>query len=155
MISDQGEFKTDTAVAADIKDSVETACGAPFDAVVGSLVADGAAQGANAALGYEKHICLLHEPNRIGESAIGALVRTKNKKPQNPFPEAQLIIKKAMAVAKVFRWNSRQAELYKMEAMLGLPRRRPTLPNKTRYVRTAFNSHPCFLSEQRRRGQNH
>jgi hypothetical protein len=51
---------------------------------------------------------------QVGSSAIGNLVRTRNKVPINPFPEGQALLKKLRDLAKHFSYAKRLSELYKI-----------------------------------------
>ena len=59
----------------------------------------------------EVEVCGMHDGDKIGQSAFGALVRTKNKNSVNPFPRGQAHIKKAYALAVHFSYNNRQQDL--------------------------------------------
>ena len=51
---------------------------------------------------------------QVGSSAIGNLVRTRNKVPINPFPEGQALLKKLRDLAKHFSYAKRLDELHKI-----------------------------------------
>ena len=51
---------------------------------------------------------------QVGSSALGNLVRTRNKVPINPFPEGQALLKKLRDLAKHFSYAKRLSELYKI-----------------------------------------
>ena len=55
--------------------------------VMNNSMQDQAAFGVGTQLGVDSEVCGMHSPNKLSESAIGLLVRTKNKVAVNPFPE--------------------------------------------------------------------
>ena len=59
----------------------------------------------------EQIICLMHDNDKLGQSGIGQLVRSRNKKEVNPFPEGQELIAKLRTVAKHFSYASRLDKL--------------------------------------------
>ncbi len=56
----------------------------------------------------EKEVCGMHDADKLGQSAVGALVRSKHKVAVNPFPQGQALLKKAHAVAVHFNYSNRQ-----------------------------------------------
>ena len=69
--------------------------------------------GVSAEVGLEEtEVCGMHDGDKIGLSAVGDLVRTKNKAPVNPFPEGQKLMKKAHALAVHFSYNNRLKALF-------------------------------------------
>ena len=56
----------------------------------------------------EKEVCGMHVADKLGQSAVGALVRLRNKVPVSPFPQGQALLKKAHAVAVHFSYSNRQ-----------------------------------------------
>ena len=62
-----------------------------------AAIQDGAALGVARALGVEDNVCLMHDNDKVGSSAVGNLVRTKNKREINPFPEGQDLLKKVLS----------------------------------------------------------
>ena len=59
----------------------------------------------------ETEVCGMHDGDKIGQSAVGSLIRTKNKIPLNPFPRGQALMKKAHALAVHFSYSNRQHDL--------------------------------------------
>jgi len=53
----------------------------------------------------------MHDVDKIGTSGIGDLVRSKNKKPINPFPEDQKLVSKMHNIAKYFSYGERWEKL--------------------------------------------
>jgi hypothetical protein len=53
----------------------------------------------------------MHDGDKIGQSAVGGLVRTRNKTPINSFPEGQVLTKKAHALGTYFSYNKRHGKL--------------------------------------------
>ena len=62
-----------------------------------AAIQDGAALGVARALGVEDNVCLMHDNDKVGSSAVGNLVRTKNKREINPFPEGQALLKNVLS----------------------------------------------------------
>ena len=62
-----------------------------------AAIQDGAALGVARALGVEDNVCLMHDNDKVGSSAVGNLVRTKNKTKINPFPEGQTLLKNILS----------------------------------------------------------
>jgi len=82
-----------------------------FDDIVCSGIQDRAAKGVSGHLGLDEEVCGMHDGDKIGQSAVGGLVRTKNKIPVNPFPEGQVLMKKAHAVGTYFSYGNRHSKL--------------------------------------------
>jgi hypothetical protein len=76
-----------------------------------SVIQDRAAKGVSSHLGLDEEVCGMHDGDKIGQSAVGGLVRTKNKTPINPFPEGQALIKKAHALGTHFSYSNRHNTL--------------------------------------------
>ena len=62
--------------------------GYAFEYVFGSTIADRAAKGVASYLNHEEEVCGMHDGDKLGQSATGALTRSKNHTIVNPFPEA-------------------------------------------------------------------
>ena len=56
---------------------------------------------------------------QVGSSALGNLVRTKNKVPVNPFPEDQDLLKKLRDFATHFSYAKRPSKLHKIGHEVG------------------------------------
>ena len=63
--------------------------GYTFEEIAGSSIQDGAALGVAKELGVEAITCLMHCNDKVGASAVGLLVRTRNRVELNAFPEGQ------------------------------------------------------------------
>ena len=63
-----------------------------LDHIMGSMISDRAAKGVAGYYGIEEEVCLMHDGDKLGASAIGHLVRTKNKKEVNPFPQGKALL---------------------------------------------------------------
>ena len=70
-----------------------------------------AAKGVSGHLGIDEQVCGMHDGYKIGQEAVGGLVRTKNKIPVNPVPEGQVLIKKAHTLGTYFSYINRHAKL--------------------------------------------
>ena len=95
-----------------------------FDKVCGSGVQDKAALKTAQLLGLEKESCDMHDGDKIGKSAIGELVRSRNRIPVNPFNEGKDLVKKFQDQAKHF--HSTPANQMKLDNLLD---RNKDLPN--------------------------
>ena len=56
--------------------------------------------------------------DKIGRSAVGDLIRSKNKQPVNPFPEGQALMKIAHAMGVHFSYLNRHAKLLEFRKMI-------------------------------------
>ena len=71
--------------------------------ICGILVQDRAALKVAEYLNFdEAEGCDMHDGDKIGRSAIGELVRSKNKQIINPFPEGVKLIEKFQGIGKTF-----------------------------------------------------
>ena len=69
--------------------------------------------GVSNSLGLEEtEVCGMHDGGRIGQCAVGALVRTKQKVTIISFPEGQMLLKKAHALAVHFSYSNRLKALH-------------------------------------------
>ena len=60
------------------------------------------------ALGHFKGDCNMHDGDKLGQSAVGELVRSRNKVKVNPFPEGVAFMAKAHAIGVHFTYESRR-----------------------------------------------
>ena len=67
--------------------------------------------GVSAFLDVEEEVCKMHDGDKVGRSAIGELVRTRNRMPVNPFPEGAQLMAKAQDMATYFSYSTRHTEL--------------------------------------------
>ena len=81
--------------------------GTTFEHVFGAANSDAAAKGVSHELGLEEKIYGMHSGDKFGQSATGALVRTKSKKVCNPFPEGVQLCKEAHAMGVHFTHGSK------------------------------------------------
>ena len=63
---------------------------------------------------HHTKVCGMHDGDKLGQSAGGALVRTKNKVVVNPFPEGQAVMKKAHDMAVHFSYGNRLKLLHEL-----------------------------------------
>lgn len=61
-------------------------------------------------LGLEEEVCLMHEGDKIGASAVGSLVRRKRSRDINPFHSLQDTITTFRTIAKHFSYTSSRIE---------------------------------------------
>ena len=105
-----------------------------FEELAGSAIQDGGALGVARELGVEDLVCLMHDNNKLGESGVGSLVRTKKKKAVNPFPAGQALIAKFRTLAKHFSYADRLGALYKICDIVGAAKICPKLDKCTTRV---------------------
>jgi len=101
----------DVAVAEKFRETLLTNSGHRFDDIVCTVIQDRAAKGVSGHLGLDEEVCGMHDGDKIGQSALGGLVRSKNKTPVNPFPEGQAIMKKAHTLGTHFSYSNRHSIL--------------------------------------------
>ena len=79
---------TDEAVAKLFEDQLHKTTGYSSYQLLTRTIQDGAALGVSKELGYDDaDVCLMHEGDKLGASAIGKLVRSRKTVAVNPFPE--------------------------------------------------------------------
>ena len=59
----------------------------------------------------ETEVCGMHDGDKLGQSAVGNLVRMKDKQVVNPFPQGQALLKKAHALVVHFSYGNRHKDL--------------------------------------------
>ena len=74
-----------------------------FEELAGSAIQDGGALGVARELGVEDLVCLMHDNNKLGESGVGSLVRTKKKKGSQPIPSRASTYRKVSDSCKNFK----------------------------------------------------
>ena len=82
--------------------------GIPYAKVCNSTMSDRAALGVAAHFGHDGDVCDMHDADKLPRSAIGDLVRSKNKVPANPFPAEQLLADRLHNSAKFFSYGERR-----------------------------------------------
>ena len=98
---------TDKNVAELLQQVAKERLGYNLTEIGGIMVADRAAKGVAAAAGIEEEeVCLMHDGDKLGASAVGELVRTKNKVAVNPFSEGKAVVQNATNTAKHFSYGS-------------------------------------------------
>ena len=108
----------DVVVADKFRDTLYKNSGHRFDSVVCSVIQDRAAKGVSSHLGLDEEVCGMHDGDKIGQSAVGGLIRTKNKTPINPFPEGQALMKKAHVLGTYFNYTTRHSKLMSFRQQL-------------------------------------
>lgn len=89
----------------------ESRFGLSFASFFGSSIADRKAMGVASFFGHDEEPCLMHDGDKPGASAIGALVRSKAKKPINPFPEGAALMHNMHKMGTHFSYSNRWSEL--------------------------------------------
>jgi hypothetical protein len=86
--------------------------GHTYDAVVARMRSDRAAKGVAGSLDMdEEEVCEMHDTDKLGRSAIGALVRTRMKVAVNPFPEGAELVQRAHKLGTYFGYSTRAHDL--------------------------------------------
>lgn len=102
------------------KDIMVERCGYEYNAVVARMRSDRAAKGVSSALDMEEQeVCEMHDTDKLGKAAIGALVRTRMRVPVNPFDEGVALISRAHKMGTYFGYSNRQSELSEVGKALG------------------------------------
>ena len=104
----------DKDVSALIDKTFKSRTGYSADVVFGSAISDRAAKGVSGDLDLEEEVCGMHDGDKLGQSATGALVRSKGKKVQNPFPEGVELMANAHSMAVHFSYGERHEELWQL-----------------------------------------
>ena len=120
---------TDQSVAALLRRVVNERLGYDLLEIGNAMVSDRAAGGVAAAAGIEeKEICMMHDGDKLGASAIGDLVRTKNKVTVNPFNEGKAVLQNATKCATHFSYGpARLQKLHKFCDLTGEAKIRPAV----------------------------
>ena len=74
------EYGKDKFLAQTIGNEIKDLTTFTFEELTGSEIQEGGALGVARKLGVEDLVCLMHDNNKLGESGVGNLVRTKKKK---------------------------------------------------------------------------
>ena len=90
----------------------EEVSGYKFDAIFASAISDRAAKGVAGELGLVEEVCAMHDGDKLGQSATGALVRSKNKRSVNPFPEGVKLMANARKMGTDFTWDTWHEKLW-------------------------------------------
>lgn len=83
---------TDMDVANLFKDVCKERTGFEFSELCMAVVSDRAAKGVSNQLNIEEEVCEMHDTDKIGQSATGALTRSRNKTVVNPFLEGAVLV---------------------------------------------------------------
>lgn len=103
---------TDVDIASLFKNVCKERTRFDFSQLCMAAVQDRAAKGVSAQLNLEEEVCEMHDTDKIGQAATGALTRSRNKKVINPFVEGVQLMKVARAMATHFSYSTRREELY-------------------------------------------
>lgn len=103
---------TDVDVAHLFKEVCKERTGFEFSELCMAVVSDRAAKGVSHHLNMEEEVCEMHDTDKIGQSATGALTRSRNRIVVNPFPEGVALLKAARAMATHFSYSNRLDELH-------------------------------------------
>ena len=109
-------------VASTIKSVLLARSGFQCDDLVGAGISDRAARSVQRILDLEEEVCGMHDGDKLGQSATGGLVRTKNKKAVNPFPAGVEVMSNARKMATHFSYGTRYDMLWQLGDALDLER---------------------------------
>jgi hypothetical protein len=109
---------TDKGVAALFDKTILARTGLQREQVLASVIQDRAAKGVAGELDLEEEVCGMHDGDKLGQAAVGALVRTRMKKPVNPFPAGQALMLKAHKMGTHFSYSNRQDNLMAIGATI-------------------------------------
>ena len=109
-----GKVTTTTAssLAPHIQQIVHDMTGMNLSAIVASSIQDCAALNVATELDLYQDKCTMHQGDKIGKSAIGELLRTKNREQVNPFPAGMDLVSKLREQAKVLTSKISNRSLY-------------------------------------------
>lgn len=82
-------FNMDVEVATLFKNVCKERTGFEFSDLCMAVVSDRAAKGVSHYLDIEEEVCEMHDTDKIGQSATGALTRSRNRTVVNPFTEGE------------------------------------------------------------------
>ncbi|KAK3270774.1 hypothetical protein CYMTET_20841 [Cymbomonas tetramitiformis] len=117
-------LNTNAAVALLFDKTLIERTGHPLKTLVSSMIADRAAKGVAESCELEMEVCGMHDGDKLGSSATGALVRTKGKRPINPFLAGQELMKSLHAMGVYFSYSNRFDGLCKLGASVDAPQTR-------------------------------
>ena len=104
---------TDKVGAKTIESVLSKVTGFAYNQIMASMISDLAAKGIAWEFDQVGEWCDMHQGDKIGRSAVGDLVRSKNRVPVNPFPACQTLMKKCHSMAVHFSYGTRQQDLMK------------------------------------------
>lgn len=94
------------------QDTMKARTGYTLDEIVARMRSDRAAKGVAGELDFEEEeVCEMHDTDKLGKVATGALVRSKNKVVVNPFPEGVAFVGRAHKLGTYFGYGNRQNNL--------------------------------------------
>jgi len=90
------------------------------DQTIEAMVSDRAAIGVSKFVGIkEQEGCDMHDGDKVGQSAVGRLTRSKDKKIVNPFPEGVEVMDAARSLATHFSYGNCTPRLFDIADRLG------------------------------------
>ena len=95
------------------KETMDERCGGlKFDDIMGRMRSDRAAKGVAGVLEFEEEeVCEMHDTEKLGRSATGGLVRTRNKVAINPFSAGVDLVQRAHKLGAYFGYSTRLENL--------------------------------------------
>jgi len=102
---------TNTNMAAVVEKVIEERLGKKARDILARSRQDRKALGVASELDLDRDACMMHDNDKLAASACGDLVRSKNKKPVNAFPEGQQLLDIAHKGAVHFSYGNRADEL--------------------------------------------
>lgn len=124
--------------------------GLGYTDICASIISDAAAKGVAAEFEQDEEVCEMHQGDKIGRSAVGTLVRSKNKVQINPFKEGKMLLAKVHNLGVHFQYGDRFPRMIELYGNVEGPDKRKLVPNctiKMDYNKTRVNSsHGLILS---------
>ena len=137
---------TDSAVGVLFGSTFKKRTGFNLEDVVGSMISDGAARGVSSEFDLEEEVCLMHDDDKLGQSAVGSLTRSRKKIVVNPFDEGNRLMALCHCVGTHFSYSTRLQELHKLGESVNAPSIRIQIDyNGTRKVASHQNVRPSFF----------
>ena len=92
-----------------------------FSSIVASVIQDRAAKAVASELDLESEVCGMHDGDKLGRSAVGNLVRSKNHHKVNPFNEGEQLMALAHKIGTHFSYSDRFDNLRKIGQAIQIP----------------------------------
>jgi hypothetical protein len=100
-------------VADTLQSRIEALVGLELHELIAVVTSDRAAAGVGNVLEVpDSNVCLMHDGDKVGKSAIGDLVRSKKGKVINPFKAGQELVNRIHKLAVWFSYSKRLSDLH-------------------------------------------
>ncbi|KAI9346567.1 hypothetical protein BDR26DRAFT_112210 [Obelidium mucronatum] len=101
---------TDSIVSEMLQAVFKERTGLEFQETVSSMMQDRCALGVSNQCDIEEEACLMHDGDKLGRSAVGALTRSRNKIVVNPFPEGVDLMSRAHKMGTFFSYSQQRRQ---------------------------------------------